>query len=87
MPGAQCSCGFTVVNGDDETIEDHLLSVFTPEGDKGTDGQAHLEGEAELACLCGLRAGTAGELDSHFLEMFIPADRVDSGGVEHTVIA
>jgi hypothetical protein len=25
-------------------------------------------------------------LDSHFLEMFIPADGIDSGGVEHKMI-
>jgi hypothetical protein len=87
MPGARCSCGYNEATGDDETIEDHLLWVFTPEDDKGTDGQVHLEGEAKLACLCGLRASTAGKLDSHFLEVFIPANRVDSGGVEHTVIA
>jgi hypothetical protein len=59
--------------------------VFTPEDDKGTDGQVHLEGDAELTCLCGLRASTPEELDAHFLEMFVPADRADSGGVEHKV--
>ena len=79
----RCMCGFTETNADDETIRDHFLRVFTPEDDKGADGQVHLEGDPELTCLCGFRASTAGELDSHFLEMFVPADRVDSGGVEH----
>lgn len=83
MTAQRCTCGFTESNGDDETIGDHLLRVFTPEDDKGADGQVHLEGDTGLTCLCGFRAHAAGELDSHFLEMFIPADRVDSGGVEH----
>jgi hypothetical protein len=87
MAGARCSCGFTEVAGVDETIGDHLLRVFTPEGDKGPDGRVHLEGGPGLTCLCGFRALAAGKLDSHFLEMFVPADRVDSGGVEHTVTA
>jgi hypothetical protein len=87
MTAQRCTCGFTEANADDETIVDHLLRVFTPDDDKGADGQVHLEGNRELACLCGFRAGTTGELDSHFLEMFFPADRVDPGGVEHKVIA
>jgi hypothetical protein len=60
--------------------------VFTPQGDTGADGRVHLEGTSELTCLCGFRAGMAEELDSHFLEMFIPADGIDSGGVEHKMI-
>src|SRR6185437_2741028 len=68
MTAQRCTCGFTEANADDETIVDHLLRVFTPDDDKGADGQVHLEGNRELACLCGFRAGTTGELDSHFLE-------------------
>jgi hypothetical protein len=83
----RCTCGFTEANGDDETLADHLLWVFTPEDDKDAGVQVHLEGDRELTCLCGFRASKTGELDSHFLEMFVPVDRVDSGGVEHTVIA
>ena len=79
----RCTCGFTEADGDDETIGDHFLRVFAPEDDKGVDGQVHLEGDPGLTCLCGLRASTAGELDSHFQEMFVPEDRVDSSGVEH----
>jgi hypothetical protein len=84
MTVRRCKCGFTEANEDDETIGDHLLQVFTPEDDKGADGQVHLEGNPQLTCLCGYRASTAGELDSHFLETFVPADRMDAGGVEHT---
>jgi hypothetical protein len=61
--------------------------VFTPEDDKGADEQVHLEGDPALACLCGFRASMTGELDSHFLEMFIPADKMDSDGIEHKVTA
>ena len=87
MTAQRCACGFTEADGDDETVVDHLLWTFTPQDNKGADGQVHLEGHPELVCLCGFRASTAGELDSHFLEMFIPADGMDSGGVEHQVIA
>jgi hypothetical protein len=87
MINARCTCGFTEANGDDETIEDHLLRVFTPADDKGADGRVHLEGGLKRACLCGARASTAAELDAHFLEMFVPAGRVDAGGVEHAVAA
>jgi hypothetical protein len=85
MSGQRCTCGFTEPNKEGETIADHLLRVFTPEDDKGADGRVHLEGEPRLACLCGFQADAPEELDSHFLEMFIPADRVDPGGVEHKV--
>src|SRR5438034_1049386 len=63
MAGARCSCGFIETNGADETIVDHLLWVFTPEDDKGTDGRVHLEGDLELACLCGLGASTPSGAD------------------------
>jgi hypothetical protein len=82
---ARCSCGFTEPEGADETISDHLLEVFPPEDDKGADGRVHLEGDPGLTCLCGFKAGATGELDSHFLDMFAPANRVDPGGIEHTV--
>jgi hypothetical protein len=36
---ARCSCGFTEADGADETISDHLLEVFAPEDDMGTDGR------------------------------------------------
>jgi hypothetical protein len=87
MTAQRCTCGFTEADEVDETVVDHLLWVFTPQGDTGADGRVHLEGTSELTCLCGFRAGMAEELDSHFLEMFIPADGIDSGGVEHKVIA
>ena len=61
MAGARCSCGFTEAEGADETISDHLLEVFTPEDDKGTDGRYHLEGAPDLACACGLAAAAAAE--------------------------
>jgi hypothetical protein len=86
MTAQRCTCGFTEANPEGETIADHLLRAFTPEDDKGADGRVHLEGEPGLACLCGFRASVPAELDSHFLEIFIPASRVDSSGVEHKVI-
>ena len=86
MTGSRCSCGFTEVAGTDETIGDHLRLVFTPDDDRGPDGKVHLEGEADLFCTCGI-GGSAERLDSHFLEMFVPADRMDSGAVEHQVTA
>jgi hypothetical protein len=87
MARARCACGFTEVNGDDETIGDHLLRVFTPADDRGTDGRVHMEGNPGLTCLCGFSASTVGELDAHFLEMFAPVGRADAGGVVHAVIA
>ena len=85
MTAQRCTCGFTEADEVDETVVDHLLWVFTPQGDTGADGRVHLEGTSELTCLCGFRAGMAEELDSHFLEMFIPVDRMDSGGVRREV--
>lgn len=81
----RCSCGFSEVAGADEAITDHLLKVFAPEDDKGAAGQVHLEGDPGLTCLCGFRASGTAELDSHFLQVFVPADRVDPAGVEHVV--
>jgi hypothetical protein len=69
------------------STSEYLLRVFTPADDKGTDGRVHLEGNPGLTCLCGFSASTAGELDAHFLEMFVPVGRADAGGVVHTVIA
>ena len=86
MTVQRCTCGFTESNQGDETIGDYLLRVFTPDDDKGTDGQVHLERDSGLTCLGGFRAIKAAELDSHFLEMFIPADQVDSSGVEHKAV-
>jgi hypothetical protein len=85
MMKAKCTCGFTEAEGVDETIGDHVLRVFTPEDDKDADGQVHLEGDPGLTCLCGFRASATAELDSHFLEVFVPAGRVDPAGVEHVV--
>jgi hypothetical protein len=75
MTVQRCMCGFTEADGDDETIRDHLLRVFTPEDGKGADGRVHLEGNPGLTCLCGFTADATGELDSHFLDMFAPANR------------
>jgi hypothetical protein len=79
----RCTCGFTEADGDDETTEDHLLRMFTAEDDRGADGLVHLEGNPKLTCLCGVSASTAAELDSHFLEVFVPVGRTDFGGIEH----
>jgi hypothetical protein len=82
MTGKRCSCGFTKARGVDETLDDHLLEVFTPEDGRGPDGLVHFEGERDLFCLCGA-GGSAEALDSHFLEMFTPADFTGRDGVIH----
>jgi hypothetical protein len=82
MAHARCSCGFTEAEGADETISDHLLAVFAPEEDKGTDGRYHLEGEPGLTCACGA-AATATELDAHFVGVFAPADHIGRDGRQH----
>jgi hypothetical protein len=81
MTGAQCSCGFT--ESGDEAIADHLLSMFTPDDDQGTDGRCHLEGGPALTCMCGLAAATAEELDAHFLAVFTPEGAIGSDGKKH----
>jgi hypothetical protein len=80
---ARCSCGFTEAEGVDVTIGDHLLEVFAPDDDKGTDGRYHLEGELGLTCVCGLAAATAAELDGHFRQAFTPADHIGRDGRRH----
>jgi hypothetical protein len=86
MADARCSCGFTETDGMDETIEDHLQEMFTPQDGRGLDGMVHFEGEEDLLCLCGA-GGSAEKLDAHFLEMFTPADSTGPDGVIHKVVA
>jgi hypothetical protein len=83
MPATQCACGFIANEADDQTIADHLLEVFAPEDDKGTDGRVHLEGERSLTCLCGLVAASSEELDAHFVAVFTPADEMGRDGKKH----
>jgi hypothetical protein len=80
MTAASCSCGFTEL--DDETITDHLHSVFGPDDRKGADGQVHEEGE-RLTCWCGLAAATPDDLDDHFLKVFTPSDGIGRDGQRH----
>jgi hypothetical protein len=80
MAATSCSCGFTELA--DESITDHLLQAFEPEGSRGNDGQAHEE-RGLRTCACGLTASTAGELDRHFLAVFTPADAVGRDGRRH----
>jgi hypothetical protein len=82
MTAASCSCGFTEL--DDETMTDHLHSVFEPDDRKGTDGQLHEEGE-HLACWCGFAAATPEDLDDHFLAVFTPGDGIGRDGKKHEV--
>jgi hypothetical protein len=77
---AQCSCGFT--EADDETIGDHLFEMFAPDDGRAPDGLVHLEGEANLFCLCGV-GGSAQDLDAHFLAIFTPADLIGRDGDKH----
>jgi hypothetical protein len=82
MIAQRCSCGFTETASTDETIGDHLVEVFAPEDGKAADGRVHLEGPANLFCLCGT-GGSAQDLDAHLLEVFTPADSVARDGVKH----
>jgi hypothetical protein len=82
MTPAQCVCGFTEDEAGNETIGDHLLEVFAPEDGRAADGLVHLEGEADLFCMCGA-GGSAEELDAHFLVVFTPADLTGHDGHKH----
>ena len=72
MTTPSCVRGLIEGEAGDETIADHLLAIFTPDDDEGTDGRVHLEGEASLFCVCGA-GGSASELDAHFLAVSTPA--------------
>lgn len=85
MADKRCACGFTEAG--DETINDHLLEVFTPEACRGNDGLLHEEAFPALTCLCGLVAATSQEMDAHFLSMFTPAGSVGPDGVVHRTVA
>jgi hypothetical protein len=76
-----CSCGFTETPA--ETLTDHLLEVFTPGDNKGSDGQIHEEETPALTCVCGLTATSPEELDSHFLRLFTPPDLIGGDGKSH----
>jgi hypothetical protein len=82
MPTVECTCGFTETDGTDESIGDHLLEMFAPEDGRAADGLVHLEGEANLFCMCGA-GGSAQELDAHFLTVFTPADSIGRDGEKH----
>jgi hypothetical protein len=87
MANARCSCGFTEDEAEDYTIGDHLLEMFAPDDDKGTDGRRHLEVEPGLTCACGLAAATPAQLDAHFLAVFSPDDAIGRDGRKHQRIA
>lgn len=86
MTVRQCACGFTEAASADETVEDHLLEVFTPPGCRGNDRLLHEEALPSLTCLCGLVAATIREMDAHFLQVFTPADRIGRDGVVHKAV-
>lgn len=83
MTDARCSCGFADSESEDFTIVDHMLAMFAPEDDGGTDGRYHLEGEPALTCVCGLAAATDAQLDAHFLAVFTPEDEIGRDGRKH----
>ena len=83
MAHAQCTCGFAEAAAEDFTIADHLLAMFVPGDDRGTDGRYHLEGEPGLTCYCGQAAATTAELDAHFIAVFTPEDAIGRDGREH----
>jgi hypothetical protein len=80
MTAAMCLCGFTELA--DETLDDHLLLVFTPDDMRGNDGRVHEEGTA-LACVCGFAASTAEALDGHFRTVFTPDNAIGKDGSKH----
>lgn len=84
MTSVQCACGFTEAG--DEKIADHLFEAFAPDDGRTADGRVHLEGEANLFCICGA-GGTASELDSHFLAVFTPADLIGRDGGRHEPVS
>ncbi len=86
MTAAQCVCGFTEAEGADETISDHLLEVFTPDDGRAADGKVHLEGDADLFCMCGV-GGSAAELDAHLLTVFMPDHHIGRDGHKHEITA
>lgn len=84
MTPAHCACGFTEAG--DEKIGDHLFEVFAPDDGRAADGLVHLEGEANLCCLCGA-GGSPSELDAHFLAVFTPADLIGRDGEKHEPVS
>jgi hypothetical protein len=60
--------------------------VFAPDDGKAADGLVHLEGEADLFCLCGV-GGSAERLDAHFLAVFTPDDHIGRDGAKHETVA
>jgi hypothetical protein len=86
MAHAQCTCGFAEGEAGDFTITDHLLAMFAPDDDRGTDGRYHLEGEPSLTCYCGLAAAATAELDAHFLAVFTPEDAIGRDSKKHTQV-
>jgi hypothetical protein len=86
MTPAQCVCGFTEDEAGNETLGDHLLEVFAPDDGRAADGLVHLEGEADLFCMCGA-GGSADELDAHFIVVFTPSDLVGRDGHKHEKLA
>jgi hypothetical protein len=84
MPATRCACGFE--SRPDESITDHLLTVFDPPDSAGTDGQVHEE-RAALTCSCGFRATSPEDLDDHFLAAFTPAGKIAPDGHKHEAVA
>jgi hypothetical protein len=79
----QCACLFTT--SDRDTFTDHVLEVFNPGDDIGTDGQVHAElADHERLCICGFTADSWPGLDAHLLAMFITPNGVGLDGVKHT---
>jgi hypothetical protein len=81
-----CACGFTEAEGIDETIGDHLFEMFAPDNGKAADRLVHLEGEANLFCMCGA-GGSAERLEAHFLAVFMPDDHIGLDGAKHETTA
>ena len=81
MADERCACGFA--ESGDETIIDHLLEMFTPQGCRGNDGLLHEEAFPALTCFCGQVAATGQELDNHFLAAFTPAGSIGPDGTVH----
>jgi hypothetical protein len=73
-------------SAEDEELIDHLLNVFAPADGTGNDGRAHDEAFPAPTCFCGFTADTTGEMDAHFLRVFILTDSIGPDGSRHVPV-
>ncbi len=87
MSAYQCSCGYVAAS--DGELGDHWGEAFIPPDDRDAAGVVHAEAAREpdggpsWCCLCGDTFDHFGKLDTHLLDMFIPAGHVGLDGRAH----